>query len=68
VVLVIVRRKAGPHERRIKTLKGELENNSRNPTGLVGKKAQLTLSRGKKKEMKLKMMMMWLEQVCHETE
>jgi hypothetical protein len=41
MVLVMARRKAGPHERWPKMLKGELENNSRNPkepswkTGIV---------------------------------
>ncbi len=39
MVLVIVRLEAAPHERQSKTLKGELENNSRNPRDLIGKLA-----------------------------
>jgi hypothetical protein len=56
MVLMMVRGEAGPHERRPKTLKGELENNWGKPRNLVGnwhidslKKVQLTLSQGKKK-------------------
>jgi hypothetical protein len=37
--LVIARQEAGAHERWPKALKGELENNSRNPRDLVGKLA-----------------------------
>jgi hypothetical protein len=39
MVLVMVRPEVGPHERRPKTLKEELENNSINPRGLDGKLA-----------------------------
>jgi hypothetical protein len=39
MVLVIVRREAGPGERRPKMLKVELENNSGNPRDLVRKLA-----------------------------
>jgi hypothetical protein len=39
MVLIMVRREAEPHERPPKTLKGEVENNSRNPRDLVGKLA-----------------------------
>jgi hypothetical protein len=39
MVLVIDRPEAGPHERRPKTLKEELENNSINPRGPDGKLA-----------------------------
>jgi hypothetical protein len=39
MVLGIIRQEAGPHERRPKTLNGELENNSRNPNDLVRKLA-----------------------------
>jgi hypothetical protein len=39
MVLVMVRTEAGPRERRPKTLKEELENNSINPSGLDGKLA-----------------------------
>jgi hypothetical protein len=37
MVLVLARRKAVPRERWPKRLKGELENNSRKPSDLVGK-------------------------------
>jgi hypothetical protein len=37
MVLVMARWEAGPHERWLKMLKGELENNSRKPRDLVGK-------------------------------
>jgi hypothetical protein len=39
MVLVMVKREAGPCERWPKTLKGELENKSRNPRELVEKLA-----------------------------
>jgi hypothetical protein len=39
MVLVMVRQEAGPRERQPKTLKGELENNSRKPRDLVRKLA-----------------------------
>jgi hypothetical protein len=39
MVLEMVRQEAGPRERRSKTLKGELENNSRNLRDLTGKLA-----------------------------
>jgi hypothetical protein len=35
MVLVKARREAGPRERQLKVLKGELENNSRKPRDLV---------------------------------
>jgi hypothetical protein len=40
MVLGMARREAGPHERQLKMLLGELENNSRMPDDLVGKLAQ----------------------------
>jgi hypothetical protein len=39
MIPVMVRPEAVPHERWAKTLKGELENNSRNPRDLVIKLA-----------------------------
>jgi hypothetical protein len=39
MVLTMVRREAGPHERLPKTLEGKLENNSRKPRDLIGKLA-----------------------------
>jgi hypothetical protein len=39
MVLVMARQEAGHQERQPKTLKGELENNSRKPWDLVGKLA-----------------------------
>jgi hypothetical protein len=39
MVLVIARQEARPDEWQPKTLKGELENNSRKPRDLVGKMA-----------------------------
>jgi hypothetical protein len=39
MVLMMVRREAGPRERQTKLLKGEFKNNSRNPRDLVGKLA-----------------------------
>jgi hypothetical protein len=39
MILVMARRKAGPRERRLKTLRGKLENNLRKPRDLVGKLA-----------------------------
>ncbi len=49
---MIVRWEAGPHKMRPKTLKGELENNSRNPKDLVRNwhSDSLTLFQGKKKK------------------
>jgi hypothetical protein len=38
-VIVIAKLEAGPHVRRRKTLKGELESNTRKPWDLVGKLA-----------------------------
>jgi hypothetical protein len=35
MVLVMAMREAGPHEKRPKMLKGDLENNSRKPRELV---------------------------------
>jgi hypothetical protein len=53
----MTRREAGHSEKWLKTLKGELENNSRKPRDLVEnwhsdnlKKGQLTLSQGKMKK------------------
>jgi hypothetical protein len=40
MVLVMVRRDAGPHKRWQKMLKGESENNSRKPGELVRKLAE----------------------------
>jgi hypothetical protein len=45
MVLVMARGEAGPRERWTKTLKGELENNSRKPRDLVGKKHSDSLKR-----------------------
>jgi hypothetical protein len=39
MVLLLLRLVAGPHERRPKMLKGDLENNSGKPRGLVRKLA-----------------------------
>jgi hypothetical protein len=39
MVLVIVKWEAGPRGRRLKKLKGEMENNLSKPRGLVGKLA-----------------------------
>jgi hypothetical protein len=39
MLLIMVRQQAGPHERQPMTLKGELENNSKNSRELVGKLA-----------------------------
>jgi hypothetical protein len=39
MVLVMVRKEPRPHERQPKTLRGELENNSRKPRDLVRKLA-----------------------------
>jgi hypothetical protein len=66
MVLMMARQEAEPLERQPKTLKGEMENNSRRPKDLVRKlagrqpkKFQLTLCQGKKKkEMKLMRQMM----------
>jgi hypothetical protein len=62
MALSSVIREAGPLERRQKKLKAELENTSRKPKDLVKKysqkKVQLTLSQGRKKERKMKMLMM----------
>jgi hypothetical protein len=49
MVLVMARLEAGPHGRLPKKVKGELENNSRNPRDTLNK-VQLTLSQGKKKK------------------
>jgi hypothetical protein len=65
IVLVMVRQEAGPHEKQPKTLKRELENNSRKLRDLVrklAKKNQPTLSLDKKKkgdvdDVMMKMMM-----------
>jgi hypothetical protein len=46
MVLVMARWEAGPHERWLKMLKGELENNSRKPRDLVGKQAKLQPKKG----------------------
>jgi hypothetical protein len=57
MVLMMARQEARPCERRPKTLKGELENNSGEPRDLVKnrhsdniKKGQLTLFQGKMKK------------------
>jgi hypothetical protein len=39
MVLMLVSKEDGPPERRLKTLKGELENNSRKPRDLIVKLA-----------------------------
>jgi hypothetical protein len=39
MLLVMVRQETGRRERRLKTLKGELENNSRKPRELIRKLA-----------------------------
>jgi hypothetical protein len=39
MVLVMAKQEAGPLERQLKTLKGELENNSRKPRDLIRKLA-----------------------------
>jgi hypothetical protein len=39
MVLVMAKQEAGPRERQPKTLKGELENNSRKPGNLIRKLA-----------------------------
>jgi hypothetical protein len=39
MLLVMVRQETGHHERRLKTFKGELENNSRKPRELIRKLA-----------------------------
>jgi hypothetical protein len=39
MVPVMARQEAGPQERRLKMLKGELENNSKKPRDLAGKLA-----------------------------
>jgi hypothetical protein len=39
MVPLMVRKEAGPRERWLKMLQGELENNPRNKRGLVGKLA-----------------------------
>ncbi len=70
---------AGSCERQPKTLKGELENNSRKPRAIVRKrhsdslkKVQLACSQGKKtrgiKLLMVKMMMMRRVPVCHKKE
>jgi hypothetical protein len=46
MVLVMARRETGPCERQPKTLKGELENNSRKLRGLVKKQASDSLKKG----------------------
>jgi hypothetical protein len=56
MVLIKANREAGPCKRWSKSLKGEVENNSRKPRDLVGnwhdktKKVQLTLAQGKIKK------------------